>query len=154
VPCRILIADDHRMVRDLLKSTLERHSNWQVCAEARNGLEAVQKAAELKPDLIILDLAMPVMDGLQAAREILSASPGMPILMFTNYSFPALVREAATVGVREVVDKGFAWRELFRAVETALSKRPATVRRQRHTARQNHPPDISKPAASKVAQPS
>ena len=121
MPYRILIADDHSLVRKVLKTTLENHSDWQVCGQATNGLEAVQKAAELHPDLIILDFAMPVMDGLGAARRILSASPSVPILIFTNYYFPSLLLEADSVGVRQVIDKGLAGNELLFAVETLLT---------------------------------
>jgi len=121
MPYRILIADDHSLVRKVLKTTLENHSDWQVCGQATNGLEAVQKAAELHPDLIILDFAMPVMDGLGAARRILSASPSVPILIFTNYYFPSLLVEADSVGVRQVIDKGVAGNELLFAVETVLN---------------------------------
>jgi DNA-binding NarL/FixJ family response regulator len=124
MPFRILIADDHSLVRSVLRTTLERHLDWQVCAEARNGLEAVQKAAEFKPDIIILDFAMPVMDGLQATRKILSLCPTTPILMFTNYCFPTLVQEAALAGVRQVVDKGLSGMELVSAVETVLGDKP------------------------------
>jgi len=121
MPYRILIADDHSLVRKVLKTTLENYSNWEVCGQATNGLEAVQKAAELHPDLIILDFAMPVMDGLGAARRILSASPSVPILIFTNYYFPSLVVEADSAGVRQVIDKGVAGNELLFAVETVLN---------------------------------
>jgi DNA-binding NarL/FixJ family response regulator len=121
VPYRILIADDHSLVRKVLKTALENHSDWHVCGQATNGLEAVQKAAELHPDLIILDFAMPVMGGLGAARQILSASPSVPILIFTNYYFPSLVLEADSVGVRQVIDKGLAGNELLFAVETLLT---------------------------------
>jgi DNA-binding NarL/FixJ family response regulator len=121
VPYRILIADDHSLVRKVLKTTLENYSDWEVCGQATNGLEAVQKAAELHPDLIILDFAMPVMDGLGAARRILSASPSVPILIFTNYYFPSLLVEADSVGVRQVIDKGVAGNELLFAVETVLN---------------------------------
>ena len=121
MPYKILIADDHSLVRKVLKTTLENHSDWQVCGQATNGLEAVQKAAELHPDLIILDFAMPVMDGLGAARRILSASPSVPILIFTNYYFPSLLVEAGSAGVRQVIDKGLAGNELLFAVESLLT---------------------------------
>lgn len=121
MPYRILIADDHSLVRKVLKTTLENHSDWQVCGQATNGLEAVQKAAELNPDLIILDFAMPVMDGLGAARQILSASPSVPILIFTNYYCPSLVLEADLAGVRQVIDKGRTGNELLFAVEAMLN---------------------------------
>ncbi len=121
MPYRILIADDHSLVRKVLKTTLENRSDWQVCGQATNGLEAVQKAAELHPDLIILDFAMPVMDGLGAARRILSASPSVPTLIFTNYYLPTLLLEADSVGVRQVIDKGVAGNELLFAVESVLT---------------------------------
>ena len=127
MPYRILIADDHSLVRKVLKTTLENHPGWQVCAQATNGLEAVQKAAELQPDLIILDFAMPLMDGLEAARRILSASPGVPVLIFTNYYCPTLVEEAEAAGVRQVIDKGLAGHELVLAVETMLNGKGRTA---------------------------
>src|SRR5579872_7077240 len=108
----------------MLKTALENHSDWQVCGAAENGLEAVQKAAELKPDVIILDFAMPGMHGLQAAREILLGSPGVPILMYTNYNFPYLANEAIKAGVRRVVDKGLSGHELLSAVESVLDDKP------------------------------
>jgi len=120
---RILIADDQEMVRKMLRALLETHADWQVCAEAANGLEAVQKAAELKPDAIILDLAMPEMDGLHAAREILSNSPSLPILLHTNHAFSTLALEAKKNGIREVINKSVSERELIRAVEALLSER-------------------------------
>jgi DNA-binding NarL/FixJ family response regulator len=123
VPSRILIADDHSLLRNALKALLEEHSDWQVCAEAKTGLEAVQKAAEFKPDVIILDFAMPVMDGLRAAREIHSASPAVPILMYTNYFFSALAIAATIAGVHQVIDKGAGAGQLLTAVETVLGEK-------------------------------
>ena len=123
VPIRILIADDHSLIRSVLTITLENHSDWQVCGAAKNGLEAVEKAAELKPDVIILDFAMPIMHGLQAAREILLDSPGVPIVLYTNYIFPYLAPEASRAGVRRVVDKGLSGHELVNAVESVLDEK-------------------------------
>jgi DNA-binding NarL/FixJ family response regulator len=127
MPIRILIADDHSLIRSLLTSLLENHSDWQVCGTATNGREAIEKAAELRPDVIILDFAMPVMHGLQAAREILLDSPGVPILLYTNYMFPYLALEAARAGVRQVVDKGLSGHELVSAVESVLDDKPRTA---------------------------
>ena len=124
---RILIADDQEMVRKMLRALLEAHADWQVCAEAANGVEAVQKAAELKPDAIILDLAMPEMDGLRAAREILSNSPTLPILLHTNHAFSTLALEAKKNGIREVINKSVSERELIRAVEAVLNERAAVA---------------------------
>lgn len=124
MPCRILIADDHTPLRNILKATLEAHAGWQVCAEAANGLEAVQKNAEFKPDIIILDLSMPVMNGLEATREILSVSPHVPILMFTNHALSHLAHEAEKAGIRQIVSKMYKGDELATAVEALLSENP------------------------------
>lgn len=106
----------------MLKTLLETHAGWQVCAEAANGLEAAQKAAELKPDIIILDLAMPEMDGLHAAREILANSPAVPILLHTNHAFSSLALEAKKNGIREVLNKSASEQELITAVESLLNQ--------------------------------
>jgi DNA-binding NarL/FixJ family response regulator len=119
---RILIADDQELVRKMLKTLLETHAEWQVCAEAANGLEAAQKAAELKPDIIILDLAMPEMDGLHAAREILSNNPAVPILLHTNHAFSSLALEAKKNGIREVLNKSASEQELITVVESLLNE--------------------------------
>jgi len=115
------------MVRKMLRALLETHADWQVCAEAANGLEAVEKAAELKPDAIILDLAMPEMDGLHAAREILSNSPTLPILLHTNHAFSTLALEAKKNGIREVINKSVSEQELISAVEALLNERGAVA---------------------------
>ena len=106
----------------MLKTLLETHAQWQVCAEAENGLEAAQKAAELKPDVVILDLAMPEMDGLHAAREILSNNPAVPILLHTNHAFSSLALEAKKNGIREVLNKSASEQELMTAVESLLNQ--------------------------------
>jgi DNA-binding NarL/FixJ family response regulator len=134
--CRILIADDHTPLRTMLKATLEAHPGWQVCAEAANGLEAVQKAAELKPDIIILDLSMPVMNGLEATRKILSASPHVPILMFTNHALSHLALEAEKAGIRRIISKTCEGDELATAVETLLNENP--VMRSGYPPKQSH----------------
>src|ERR1700726_2830844 len=80
---RILIVDDSSMVRSSLRSWFENSSEWQVCGEAENGKVAVEKVEELHPDVVILDLQMPVMNGLEAAREIKRLSPTTAIIIFT-----------------------------------------------------------------------
>ena len=122
---RILIADDHAPLLEMLKALIETHAGWQVCGEAKNGLEAVQKAAELKPDVIILDLSMPGLDGLQAASQISLATPGVPILIYTNHAVsPQAKVEAQKHGVRDIINKT-ALDQLISAVEAA---RPHTRR--------------------------
>src|ERR1700752_3453124 len=102
----------------MVKTLLETHADWKVCAEAANGVEAAQKAAELKPDIIILDLAMPDMDGLRPACEFLSNNPAVPILLHTNHAFSSLALEAKKNGIREVVNKSASEQELVSAVES------------------------------------
>jgi DNA-binding NarL/FixJ family response regulator len=127
VTYRILIADDQELVRKMLRTLLETRTDWKICAEAANGLEAVQKAAELKPDAIILDLAMPEMDGIHAAREILSNTPTVPILLHTNHAFSSLALEAKKNGIREVINKSISEQELVSAVEALLNERVAAT---------------------------
>jgi DNA-binding NarL/FixJ family response regulator len=123
VTYQILIADDHPPLRDALKATLQSHCGWHVCAEATNGREAVEKAGEFKPDLIILDLSMPVMGGLEAAREILAASPHVPILLFTNHAVSAVALDAQKIGIRRVLNKTNKGDELTLAVESLLHEK-------------------------------
>jgi DNA-binding NarL/FixJ family response regulator len=120
VPLRLLIADDNATARKLLRALLETRQSWQVCGEAENGLEAVARAAELKPDIIILDLGMPLMDGLHAAQTISAASPTIPILMHTMHNFAGLDLEAKKVGIRKVISKTAAGDALLVAIEEVL----------------------------------
>lgn len=104
MPIRLLIADDNAVVRTALHQLLERAGDWEV-VDAENGREAIAKAQELAPTLIILDLVMPVMDGLAAAREISKLMPQTPLLMHTLHWSPQVEIEAQKVGVRKVVPK-------------------------------------------------
>jgi len=115
---RILIADDNASVRGAMREVLEGAERWEVI-EAENGKEAVEKAQEHRPQLVILDLAMPVMDGLTASREIAKILPGTPILLHTLYSTPEVELEAAKSGVLRIVPKAKA-SALVSAVEEAL----------------------------------
>lgn len=121
MPCRILIADDHAGVRKTLTQTLQMHPGWEVCGEATTGLEAVEKAAALKPDIIVLDLSMPVMDGLQAASRISSGDPNIPMILFTNHLSSTLPAEAQKAGIRRVVRKDGT--DLLEAMEALLEER-------------------------------
>jgi DNA-binding NarL/FixJ family response regulator len=109
LPNCILIVDDHAVIRRSLRQLFESRSGWEVCGEAVNGRDAIEKARELKPDLIVLDLSMPEMDGLQAARVLKSVMPEVPIILFTNFGQdPFIEREALAVGIRDVVSKANA----------------------------------------------
>jgi DNA-binding NarL/FixJ family response regulator len=123
---RILIADDQEMILKALRMLLESKSNLRVCGSALNGSEAVIKARELRPDVIILDLAMPVMNGLEAAREIARILPATPVLLYTMSDLPQVRLEAASAGIREVVGKSAAPHVLLDAVERVF-KTPLPV---------------------------
>ena len=101
---RILIAEDNPAVRTALRGLLQGAGPWEI-VEVENGLEAVAKAQELRPNLIILDLVMPVMDGLSSARQISKLLPEIPMLMHTMHWSPQIELEAQKVGVRQVVSK-------------------------------------------------
>jgi DNA-binding NarL/FixJ family response regulator len=118
---RILIADDQEMILRALRTLLESTSKFTVCGTALNGSEAVIKARELRPDVVILDLAMPVMNGLEAAREIARIQPATPVLLYTMSDLPHVRLEAASAGIREVVGKSAAPQVLLDAVERVFS---------------------------------
>ena len=126
---RILIADDSPAVRGALVQLLGAAHRGELI-EVENGREAVSRALELRPDLVILDLAMPVMDGLTAAHEISIVVPELPILMYTMHCTPALEVAAQKFGVRHIVTKGGDPQELLAAVEQLL---PARARGQNAT---------------------
>ncbi|MGB6877406.1 MAG: response regulator transcription factor [Candidatus Acidiferrales bacterium] len=117
---QILIADDHEMMRTALRNLINSHAGWQVCAEAKNGSEAVAQAKELLPDLIVLDLAMPVMDGITAAREITKSRPGTRVIMFTLHASPEVEEHAKRAGVKRVVSKAQNGGRLMRVIEQVL----------------------------------
>ena len=118
---RILIADDHDAVRRRITQLMEYHDGWEVCAEAENGKQAVLKATELKPDVVVLDLAMPVMNGIDAANEICKVLPSVPVVLYTMYALPVIELKAKQVGVRQVVPKPDA-AGLLRVVENLLKE--------------------------------
>jgi DNA-binding NarL/FixJ family response regulator len=97
---RILVVDDNPSVRRYLRGVLEQHDHWQVCDEARNGREAVDRYRKIQPDVIVIDFQMPEMNGLDAARAIAQNSPEIPILIVTLYLSRQLSEEARKVGAR------------------------------------------------------
>lgn len=102
---RILIADDSPPVRRGLRTLLELNSDWQVCGEAVDGADAVEKARQLAPDLILMDFSMPQMDGVQAAYEITKTGKDIPILLFTLNLSPQIMELARKAGFRGVMSK-------------------------------------------------
>jgi DNA-binding NarL/FixJ family response regulator len=101
----ILLADDNATFRGALCQAFTRESDFEVCGEAYNGQDAIEKAQRLHPDLVILDLSMPVMNGLESARALKNVMPSVPIIMFTFYIGPFVEQEARSAGVNEVVSK-------------------------------------------------
>jgi len=118
---KILIADDKRHIRQELRNLIEGHQGWKVCTEAEDGVQAVNRAKQFKPDLVILDLAMPELNGFQAANQISEALPGVPILMLTLYASPQVEKEAERVGVKRVISKSTAYL-LVPSIEEALAQ--------------------------------
>ncbi|MGA7970762.1 MAG: response regulator transcription factor [Terriglobales bacterium] len=118
---KILIADDKLNFRRGLRRLIEEHDGWSVCAEAEDGLQAVNQAKQLKPDLIVLDLAMPELNGFEAAAQISEALPWVPILMLTLYVSPLVEEKAEKVGVQRVISKT-AGNLLVPAMEEAFAQ--------------------------------
>jgi DNA-binding NarL/FixJ family response regulator len=118
---RILVADDHEVMRLGIRNLLEAKPNWTVCAEAGNGQEAIDKARLCAPDLIIMDITMPVMNGLDAAYFLMKSQPDIPILLFSLHLSDDLIGNFAASGIRGAVCKGDAARDLVDAVQAVLS---------------------------------
>jgi DNA-binding NarL/FixJ family response regulator len=114
---RILVADDHEIVRRGVCTLLQSHSGWQICGEAINGTQAVELTRKLSPDVLVLDVSMPEMSGLDAARLILQRDDKQKILFLTVVDSDELVRQALEMGIRGFVQKSDAARELVSAVE-------------------------------------
>jgi DNA-binding NarL/FixJ family response regulator len=114
---RILVADDQEAVRKRVCAALTAHEGFEVCGEASNGKEAVEKAKELNPDLILLDITMSVLNGLDAARQIRAFAPETPIVILSVHKSKQLMEEARKIGVQGYVTKGEAVQKLIQAVE-------------------------------------
>jgi CheY-like chemotaxis protein len=117
---RILIADDHEVMRRGVRGLVESQEEWLVCGEAVEGNEAINKTRELHPDLLILDVSMPGVSGVEAALQILKEDPSMKILFFTMYDSPQMMREISNVGAWGYVAKARAGNDLVDAVRIIL----------------------------------
>jgi DNA-binding NarL/FixJ family response regulator len=120
---RILLADDHEIVRRGLCTLLQKREGWEICGEATDGREAVEKAKELKPDVVIVDIGMPNLNGLDATRRLLQQDPGAKVIVLTVTDADQVIREALDAGARGFVLKSDAARDLVSAVEALQSKR-------------------------------
>jgi DNA-binding NarL/FixJ family response regulator len=121
---RILIADDHDLLRRGLKSLLESRPGWTICGEALTGREAVTKAEQLRPDIVVLDISMPELNGVEAARRILKAWPNTEILILSVHYSDQLIRDILEAGVRGYVVKSDSDRDLIVAVEALANHKP------------------------------
>jgi DNA-binding NarL/FixJ family response regulator len=102
---RVLIVDDNATIRNLVRSSMEPNREWEVCGEAENGQVAVEKVKQLHPDVVILDLQMPIMNGLEAARQITRLVPNMAMVMLTMHNCAQLLKDAQAVGIKDVLSK-------------------------------------------------
>ena len=121
---RILVADDHEVVRQGLRVMLENQPGWEVCGEALTGIQAVEKAKTLRPDVVVLDFGMPELNGLEAARQIHQALPQTEVLILTMYESKRLAREFLAAGARAFVLKADAGRVLVQAVQQVSQHQP------------------------------
>ena len=121
---RILIADDHDVVRSGLRSILEAHPNWEVVAEAADGKEAIFKAIETKPDIAVLDYSLPLVNGVEATRQIRVRLPRTEVLIFTMHDNEVLIEELLKAGARGYLLKSDANRYLIAAIESLEIHKP------------------------------
>src|SRR5277367_3101359 len=120
---RILIADDHEVVRRGLVTLLQSHEGWEICGEAMDGRAAVEKAKQLKPDVVIIDIGMPSLNGLAATRQLTQLDPHCKVIVLTITDSDEVIREALDAGARGFVLKSDAARDLVSAVEALQRNR-------------------------------
>jgi len=124
---RILLVDDHPIVRQGLRTLLEGRTGWEVVGEAADGVEALDKVATLQPDVVVLDVTMPRMNGLEACRLIQQKTSGLEVLFVTQHDSPQMMREALDAGARGYVVKSNAAHDLLDAVEAVSQHRVFTA---------------------------
>jgi two-component system, NarL family, response regulator NreC len=118
---RVLIADDHKIVREGLKALIDKQESMQVVAEADNGLEAVRLARKLQPDVVIMDLGMPQMNGIEATREVTAREPGIKVIALSMHSDKRFVLQMIKAGASGYLLKDSAFEELITAIKTVVS---------------------------------
>jgi len=120
VPKRIMIVDDGEEVRQVMRAVFEARTNYEICGEASNGAEAVEKALELKPDLLLLDVAMPMLNGVEVASVLGRSLPEMPIVLYTMYNEMLGLSLASAVGAKAVISKADGISKLLECVQNLL----------------------------------
>ena len=124
----VLIIDDNAHIRRSLRWIIEQELEWQICGEASNGAEGVAAALQLRPDIAILDLSMPVMNGIEAARMLKQSMPEVHLLMFTSFPTPTIEEAARAVGIEAFVAKSDGVAALVESLQQVGSSRRAAVR--------------------------
>src|SRR6476646_8545829 len=124
MPLRILIVDDHAVVRRGIRSLLESHDGWEVCGEATTGRGAVEQSRRLRPDVVVMDLSLPELNGLDATRQILKDAPDTEVLVLTMHHSEELARDVLKAGARGYLLKSDADENLIAAVDSLRQHRP------------------------------
>ena len=119
---RILIADDHEIFRRGLRSLLESHPEWEVCGEAIDGQEAVERARDLDPDVVVLDITMPRLNGLEAAQMIRNEAPRSKMVILSQHEASLMKQAALSAGAHAYVTKSEVSRELMMAIESMVAR--------------------------------
>jgi len=120
---KVLIADDHEVVRHGIRVMVQGCPNLEVCGEASDGRQAVQLAAKLRPDIVIIDIGMPQLNGLDATRQIVHMDPNVKVLILTMHESEQIVREVLAAGARGYLQKSDAGRDLISAIEALVSRK-------------------------------
>jgi DNA-binding NarL/FixJ family response regulator len=131
-PVRILIADDHELMRRGLRSILATRPDWEVCGEAVDGSDAIEKTKLLRPDILVLDISMPQLNGLEVTRAIRRDFPGTQVVILSQYEESEMRPYALEAGARGYVSKAEASRQLLAAIETLIADKPDALKAQSH----------------------
>jgi two-component system, NarL family, response regulator NreC len=121
---RILVADDHEVMRTGVRALIEQEPGWQVCGTATNGEEAVEVARRLKPDVVVLDMTMPELDGLEALREIKHALPNTEVVIFSAYHSEEVIEQLFDAGAKSYIQKSDGSRHLVAAIKSLADHKP------------------------------
>jgi two-component system, NarL family, response regulator NreC len=123
-PLRILVADDHEVMRTGMRALIEQEPGWQVCGTATNGREAVDAAKKLKPDVVVLDMTMPELDGLEALREIKRKLPNTEVMIFSAYHSEEVIEQLFDAGAKSYIQKSDCGRHLVQAIKSLVEHKP------------------------------